>query len=336
VSARAHRLEQFLAESGWADAERQPLVADASFRRYVRLRRGEASAMLMDAPPPREDVRPFVQIAALLAGDGFSAPRVLAADEVAGFLVLEDLGDETFTRALAAGADEAVLYRLATDLLIDLQRRVGGSVEGRLRPYDAAALDTEVALLADWYLPALRGRPLAARIRAAYLEAWHGAYAHTSKVPWTLVLRDYHVDNLMVLPGRTGLARCGLLDFQDALFGPCVYDLASLLEDARRDVSAALEEEMQARYLRAFPELQRDAFDAAYAVLGAQRSAKIIGIFTRLWKRDGKPAYLRHIPRVWRLLERDLAHPALAAVRRWFDAEVGPEERRAPVVGEKA
>jgi aminoglycoside/choline kinase family phosphotransferase len=336
VSARAERLEQLLAGAGWADAERLPLPADASFRRYVRLRLGDASAMLMDAPPDREDVRPYVQVADLLLAYGFSAPRVLAADVETGFLVLEDLGDETFTRALARGADEAALYRLATDLLIDLHRRVDEAVQDRLRPYDADALDAEVALLTDWFLPALRGASAPAGVRAAYLDAWHEAYAHARRVPWTLVLRDYHVDNLMVLADRSGLARCGLLDFQDALYGPCVYDLASLLEDARRDVGQAMEAEMRARYLAAFPDLDRDGFDAAYAVLGAQRSAKIVGIFTRLWKRDGKPLYLKHIPRVWRLLERDLAHPALEGVRRWFDAEIAPDERRAPVVGKKA
>ena len=156
------------------------------------------------------------------------------------------------------------------------------------------------------------------------------------QLPDTLVLRDFHVDNLMIVEGREGIAAVGLLDFQDAVIGPVAYDLVSLLEDARRDVDPVLAEAMAGRYAAAFPGLDRAALDAGMAVLGAQRNAKIIGIFTRLDRRDGKPHYLQHVPRVWRLLERDLAHPALKPVRAWFDREVPARERVAPPRGTAA
>lgn len=330
MADRTPVIDRFLSEHGWADAARQPLAGDASFRRYVRLRGKGGRAMLMDAPPPQEDVRPFLRVARLLHRLGLSAPGILAADEAAGLLLLEDMGDETYTRVLAAGGDEAALYALATDVLIDLHRRFEMPMAAGVPPYDDDRLLTEAALLVDWYLPAVRGARAAARLRAEYLALWRETFAAARTVADTLVLRDYHVDNLMLVGGRAGVAACGLLDFQDAVTGPASYDLVSLLEDARRDVPADLASRMIARYLDAFPALDRDAFRASYAVMGAQRSAKIVGIFTRLDRRDGKPVYLKHIPRVWQWLEGDLRHPALAGLRAWFDRELPVGTRVAP------
>jgi aminoglycoside/choline kinase family phosphotransferase len=331
MADRAALTARFLAAAGWPGATPRPLAADASFRRYFRLNRDGESAVLMDAPPPHEDVAAFHRVQRLLRDLGFSAPRAYRVDEAAGLMLLEDLGDRTFTRALAAGAPEAELYRLAVDLLIRLHRtfapRPGGGAE--LPPYDDGRLLDEAALLTDWYLPALGRAPSPAQ-REDYLAAWRAVLPVARRVPDTLVLRDYHVDNLMVLDGRDGVAACGLLDFQDAVLGPLSYDLVSLLEDVRRDVPAELVAEMRARYLAGMPELDRAAFDASYATLGAQRNAKIIGIFTRLCRRDGKPGYLRHIPRTWRLLETDLAHPVLGPVRSWFEREVPEAARRRP------
>jgi len=191
-------------------------------------------------------------------------------------------------------------------------------------PYDTERLLAEAALLVDWY------RPLAAGLRDEYLALWRELLPDTGVSPPTLVLRDYHVDNLMLLPDRPGVQGCGLLDFQDAVIGPPSYDLVSLLEDARRDVSASLRRAMTERYLAAFPELDRSDFLRATAILAAQRNCKILGIFTRLWKRDGKPQYLAHIPRVWRLLEEDLRHPALARVGCWLDRCLPPDSRCRP------
>ena len=247
-------------------------------------------------------------------------------------MLLEDLGDRTFTRALAEGAEERPLYELAVDVLIDLHARADPAVlaDATLPDYDDDRLLAEALLLTDWYLPALSGNDTPDALREAYVAAWRAVFPLARRVPQTLVLRDYHVDNLMVLDGRPGVAGCGLLDFQDAVVGPRSYDLVSLLEDARRDISDDLVDAMLARYLAAFPDVDREAFRASYAILGAQRNAKIIGIFTRLSRRDGKDQYLRHIPRVWRLLEGDLSAPELAPVKAWFDRALPPGERGVP------
>ena len=326
---RPAAIAAFLARAGWAGVARRPLAGDASFRKYSRLIDGARHAVLMDAPPPMENVGGFVALARHLRALGYSAPEVLAQDAEHGLLLLEDLGDDTYTRRLAAGDDEAALYVRAIDLLIDLHRNPQ-AVCIAVPPYDDARLLAEAALFTDWYLPAITGRPTAADSRARYLALWQEAFAHARAVPSTLVLRDYHVDNLMWLPARSGIAACGLLDFQDAVIGPVAYDLVSLIEDARRDTAPELQCAMIARYLAAFPALDRERFRAAYCVLGAQRNAKIIGIFTRLMARDGKPQFLAHIARVWRLLEGDLEHPALARVRAWFAANAPPESRIVP------
>jgi hypothetical protein len=331
VTDRAEVIQSFLAGAGWGRAAREPLAGDASFRRYERLRMGENTAMLMDAPPPQEDVRPYLIVARRLASLGYSAPKILAENVAHGLLLIEDFGDATYARALAAGADERSLYEAAIDVLVDLHRRTldwGHEIPA----YDDARMLAEAALFVDWYLPAIMGRETPPAVKDSYLVLWRSLVALARRVPQTLVLRDYHVDNLMRLSGRTGIAGCGLLDFQDAVIGPVSYDLVSLLEDARRDLAPPLVAAMLSRYLIAFPSLDTEAFKASYAILGAQRNAKIIGIFTRLCRRDGKPRYLVHIPRVWRLLEGDLRHPALSSMREWFDRNVPPDQRIAPSV----
>lgn len=330
VLARDVLARTFIAAAGWGDAVRSRLAGDASFRKYDRLRRAGGSAVLMDAPPPQEDVRPFVAIASALADRGYSAPRILAEDTAHGFLLLEDLGDDLYARLIAAGAAEAPLYEAAIDFLLDLHRR---PAPAGLAPYDEARLIDEVALFADWYLPALTGRdpPQTARqaFRALWAELAPEVAAADARV---LVLRDFHAENLIWLPDRSGAARLGLLDFQDAVAGHRAYDLVSLLEDARRDVSPDLAAAMLRRYI-AGSGLDEAGFRRAYAILGAQRNLRIIGIFTRLWKRDGKPHYQAFMPRMWRLVERDLAHPALGELRGWLDATVPHEQRFRPLPG---
>lgn len=325
MTERARLIERFLERAGWAEARRAPLAGDASFRRYARLEGAKGRAVLMDAPPPEEDVRPFLAIARHLVSLGYSAPRILAADEAAGLLLLEDLGDALYTRLLAKGAaDEERLYAAAVDLLADLHRH---PAPPGLRPYDAALLQQEADLLVDWYLPQKRGRPSADPLRREYRALWRSLYPLAAEATPVLVLRDYHADNLIWLPARAGLARVGLLDFQDAVAGARAYDLVSLLEDVRRDVPPALAERAIARYLSAFPELDEPSFRTAYAVLGAQRNCKILGIFARLCVRDRKPQYLDYLPRVWRLLEHALGHPALKALKDWLEREI-PERTR--------
>jgi aminoglycoside/choline kinase family phosphotransferase len=322
----------FVEANGWAEAACVPLAGDASFRRYFRLTENGRRAVLMDAQPPHERVAPFLRIARHLHGLGLSAPQILAADENQGFLLLEDFGDDTFTRLLVNGTDEGELYAMAADVLIHLHLQAGDAViPPDLPAYDEGRLLDEAVLLVDWFLPAVRGRPTSADEREDYIAAWRAVFPVVHGQTPTLVLRDFHVDNLMRLAHRTGIAACGLLDFQDAVSGPGAYDLMSLLEDARRDVSDDLRRAMLDRYLGAIVGADdREAFAAAFAVLAAQRHAKVIGIFTRLCRRDGKPVYLVHIPRVWRLLTRALAHPVLAPVTRWLDRYVPPVLRIAP------
>ena len=311
----------FLAKHDWAEANIRPLAGDASFRRYFRVQAGSRSAILMDAPPPEEDPRPFIAIAGWLGAHGFGAPAILAADPAAGLVLLEDFGDARMRETVdAAPESEHRIYAEAIDLLVAL--RAKGAAD--LPFYDRAIYQRETALLPEWYCPAL-GLDVDA---AGYAAAWDAVLAPVEAAkPVVTVLRDYHAENIMLVEGREAL---GLLDFQDALAGHPAYDLVSLLQDARREVPATLEAEMLGRYRGATGE--GDAFDAAYAVLGAQRNAKIIGIFTRLWQRDGKPRYPAMCPRVWGYLERDLAHPALAPVAGWFDANIPAHLRGDPMV----
>lgn len=330
--SRAGLISAFLVRAGWRDAALFWLPGDASFRRYARLTRGSETAMLMDAPPPMEDVRPFLAVAEHLLRLGQRAPRILARDEQAGLLLLEDFGDTTFTRALAAGTPEEPLYRDALDLLIGLHRHAdAASID--LPPYDDALFLREAHLLTDWYLPAVASDADVDAARAGLTQALTPLLAQARQVPQTLVLRDYHVDNLMLLPGTQpgdGPQGLGLLDFQDAVIGPVTYDLVSLLEDARRDVPPALAAAMLARYAAAFPEIDPAALDLSCRIMGAQRSLKIVGIFTRLSRRDGKHRYLTHIPRLWRLIARDIDHPALAPLADWLDAAIPPDIRTIP------
>ena len=333
MAERDAEIARFLNANGWAEAKRTPLAGDASFRRYIRLTDGTRRAMLMDGPPPQEDVRSWITVAEHLGGLGFSAPRVFAADAGAGLAVIEDFGDDTYTRLLDGGADERALLALAVDFLIALHRIPRErAIPPSLPPYDDRRLFEEAGLLVEWYAPAVMAE-LPEAAASGYFDLWRQLLPVARAVPETLVLRDFHVDNLMGLAGREGIEACGLLDFQDAVSGPVSYDLISLLEDARRDFQPGLADEMMTRYLAAFPDLDRGAFAASAAILAAQRNAKIIGIFTRLAVRDGKPAYLVHIPRVWRFLEGDLAHPVLAPMHDWFAEHFPADARRIPEAG---
>lgn len=309
----------FLDANGWGGATIAPLAGDASFRRYFRVHDGDRQAVLMDAPPPEEDPRPFIAVAHWLNAHGFTAPAILGADAAQGLVLIEDFGDVRMKEAIEADPAAATdLYRRAVDILVALR---GHEAEG-LDPYDRAVLHREADLLTEWYCPAL-GLTVDTD---GYRAAWDAVFDRALSARPVVVLRDYHVENLMLVRGAETL---GLLDFQDALAGHPAYDLVSLLQDARRDVAPATEAAMLDYYRAATGE--GDAFLDAYHVLGAQRNAKIIGIFTRLWRRDDKPRYPTLCPRVWRYLERDLAQPVLAPVRAWFDANIPPALRGDPL-----
>lgn len=308
----------FLRRAGWGDADILPLAGDASFRRYFRIVAPGRRAVLMDAPAPHEDPRPFLAVAEHLIALGFAAPRALATDLENGLVLLEDFGDARMREVIdAAPETERRIYADAVDLLAQLHMHKAAE----LPPYDEAQYLREACLLTEWYAPAV-GLDVD---EAAYRAAWSEALAPLLHDHSVTVLRDYHAENIMLIEGRQGVDGLGLLDFQDALAGHAAYDLVSLLQDARRDVPEAIEAEMLARYVAtARPGA---GFEDAYWLLGAQRNAKIVGIFTRLWKRDGKPRYLDYLPRVWTYLERDLAQPALAPVRAWFDRNIPSQQR---------
>jgi aminoglycoside/choline kinase family phosphotransferase len=304
-------LLQFLESVGWDRAAIDPIPGDASFRRYFRVAQAGRKAMLMHAPPPHEDPQPFLDVAEWLTANGMRAPEIYADDAAKGWVLLEDFGNDRMRDWLDAHpGDEDAAYATAIDTLAALHSRPPGP----FAPYDMAAYLREAEVLTEWYCPTVG---LEVDVEG-YRRAWKGVLAPLveRQGAGVSVLRDYHAENIMLLPN----GEQGLIDFQDALAGHRAYDLVSLLQDARRDVSPALEQRMLGRYLA-----QVDAgtdFAADYAPLGAQRNAKIVGVFTRLWKRDGKRAYLPLIPRVWAALERDLAHSALAPVATWFDANV--------------
>lgn len=315
---------EFLAASGWGGAEILPLAGDASFRRYFRVVNGERTAVLMDAPPPHENPRPFIAVAEWLASRGLSAPEILARDLDRGLLLLGDFGSARLRETLDSDpARERELYELATDVLIKLHEHE--PMPG-LPPHGLEQWLEEVKLFTDWYCPAV-----GAEVDVdAFQNAWREVLAPIADdgLGPVTVLRDYHAENIMLVEGRNGVAHFGLLDFQDALSGHPAYDLASVLEDARRDVSPSIERMMIDRYLAATS--GGPAFEQAYWALAAQRNTRILGVFTRLWKRDHKPGYGRFQPRMWGLLERDLAKPHLAPVRAWFDSNIAPEHRREP------
>ena len=312
----------FLARHGWEGAEIRPLAGDASFRRYFRVFHDGRRAVLMDAPPEHEDIGPFLTVAGHLLDRGFHPPRPLAIDRARGLLLLEDLGDDRVAPLLQREPHrEREIYEAAVDILARLAAQPAPS---DLPAYDEPAMSREVLLFTDWYAPAL-GLEVD---EASYMDAWREVWGEVLEVVErnpVMVLRDFHADNLMVLPCRSEL---GLLDFQDALAGHPAYDLESLLQGSGRcDVSPELEEAMLQLYYERANVADRDRFRAHYEILGAQRNTKILGIFTRLWKRDGKDHYLPLQPRVWNYLERNLAHPALAPVRAWFDSNVPSEFR---------
>ena len=320
----APEVHEFLARCGWGGARVDPLAGDASFRRYFRVVEGSRTAVLMDAPPAHEDVRPFVAVAEWLHSVGLSAPEILARDIEHGLLLLGDFGDWRLREFLDSDPSrERELYELATDVLVHLHAHP--SMPG-LPVHGMDPWLEELSLFTDWYCPALG---LSVDVDA-YRSAWMEALQPVSKdgLGPVTVLRDYHAENVMLVRGREGVRHFGLLDFQDALCGHPAYDLASVLEDARRDVPPDIERSMIDRYIEATG--HGDVFERAYWVLAAQRNTRILGVFTRLWKRDNKPHYTTFQPRMWGLLERDLAQAGLEPVCRWFDLNIAPEHRAAP------
>ena len=328
--------------AGWGKARRNFLQGDASHRRYERIDDNGRHGILMDMAPVSdgpvirdgksystlahlaEGVGPFITMTAALHSVDLSAPQIFFSQAEGGFLLLEDLGAQVYFDMAVRGDDMTIPMQAAVDVLVRLS--VSSLDDHMLPAYDNAALQIEIELLPDWYWPRVKDKIIAPDQRLEFLNLWQPLWQHLEECPRIWTLRDYHSPNLIWLPERDGIARVGLLDYQDAVLGAPAYDLMSLLQDARRDISADEEAQLYAYYWqqleRAGVDYDRDDFDIAYAILGAQRATKILGIFARLADRDDKPGYLAHIPRVRAYLERNLKHAHLKHLKRWFDSHL--------------
>jgi len=361
---RDDAMRAFLARSGWGRAHLTPLPGDASTRHYLRATANGRKAMLMDQPqgaetpasPPHAsaeerralgynavarlagaDCGRFVAVADYLKKRGLSAPEIIAADSSEGFVLMEDLGNDLYADVLSNGGNERELYSTAIEALARIHAEDAPSRLGHdksLYAYDETAQLAEIDLMTEWFLPLAFGRVATAEEVAEHRALWRAALERQRRAGDVFVHRDYHAQNLIWLPERSGNARVGMIDFQDAVAGARAYDIVSLVEDARRDVSPELAEAMTDHYLDSMAKqgkpLDADAHRAEMALLAAQRNAKIVGIFARLFKRDGKPRYLDYLPRVWTYLNRDLDHPAMADLKAWYDRTI-PRDKRGNV-----
>jgi aminoglycoside/choline kinase family phosphotransferase len=323
---RDEHIAVFLTRAGYAPSDAEPLAQDASFRRYLRVR-GNLPAVLMDAPPP-EDVRPFLRIAAHLRGIGLSVPRIIAADEAAGLVLEEDFGDDLLSTLLDAGHPPEPLFDAAVDALVVLQR---AAPPAGLPAWDAAAMaTTALGTLFDWWWPARFGAQPPAAARDAVAAALAAMLEPLAAESPCLVHRDYFAGNLLWLPHRSGANRAGIIDFQGAALGHPAYDFVSLLQDARRDIPAAIQQRAINRYLAARPELDPDRFRIAYGACAAQRHLRVACQWVRLALRDNRPQYLAHGPRTWRLLDDALRQPAAEPLARALNHWIPAAERGNP------
>jgi tRNA threonylcarbamoyl adenosine modification protein YjeE len=348
---RLKALREFLDGAGFVDSKRQRMAGDASTRSYARLARNDDFVILMNSPKRpdgpaiydgkpysaavhlAEDVKPFVAIANGLRERGFSAPAIHHADLDAGFLITEDFGGASFVEG-DPPAPIAERYQAATDMLAALHRQplpetlpLAPQITYTIPAFDTDALLVEVGLMPEWYMPDRNAAP-ATELRAEFAAMWRELLAKPAAAAKTWVMRDFHSPNLIWLDARADIARVGIIDFQDAVLGPAAYDLVSLLQDARIDVPEALELAMLTRYIKA-RRAADESFDPAafaelYAIMSAQRNTRLLGTFARLNRRDGKPQYLKHQPRIWTYLNRSLDHPALSGIRAWYAAHVPP------------
>jgi aminoglycoside/choline kinase family phosphotransferase len=325
--SREAQIAAFLTRHGYAAARTEPLAQDASFRRYLRLTGGPHPAVLMDAPPP-EDIRLFVHIARHLAQVGVSAPKIFAADEAAGLLLEEDLGDELLSTLISAVTDPVQLFESAVRTLVAIQL---AAPPRDIPAWDAAIMAaTALSTLFDWWWPAMFGSGAPDAARRDFAAALEVTLAPVAAGPVCFVHRDFFAGNLIWLPERGGVERIGVLDFQGAAIGHPAYDLVSLLQDERRDIPRELAEHAIAHYLHARRELDPTAFRAAYAACAAQRHLRIVGQWVRLARRDGRPGYLIHGPRTWRLLQESVREPVAAPLAAVLDRWVPPDRRRNP------
>ena len=322
LDSRVEQRTAFLNKAGWADVELMPVGEDCAFRRYFRLRRGGESVILMEAVPdassfatPGHALRDFVRISAYLRKAGLHTPEIYEADEITGYLLLEDFGDVSFQKALDTGENPVQLYTLATDILRKLQQEAGDIV---LPDYYQSHVHAGRRRIVDWYVPVWRKVKNPDGLVQDYLAVWDCIERTLPPCPQGFLHIDYHVENLMWRPQRERLAQCGVLDFQGAMYGPLPYDLANLLEDARRDVKPGLRTAMIARYTTGMNGDDCAVFKSWYRVMATQFHCRVAGQFIRLAVHDGKARYLQHLPRVIAYLRQGLEDPLLLPLRQWF------------------
>lgn len=331
-------LNNFIQQQGLI-GELSPFAKDMSNRQYYRLQMGTQSFVVMDAPFPEKPTQ-FVLMADYLTKQGVRAPKILGFDEENGFVLLEDFGDKTFTRVIEAATEksEAIketiekrLYHTATQILQSLKDCPRPMV---IEEYTTAKLLAEVEVFIDWYWPYAKGVQAPAIAKKPFMELWEDLFNALPRTPRTVVLRDFHVDNLMIIEKPLSIKTCGVLDFQDAVWGSVVYDFVSLLEDARRDVSPDVVHQCSQQFLASYPKEQHEALEITAKVLGAGRHVKVIGVFTRYAIRQNNDSKCVHLPRLWRYLEQHFKDPLFAPIARWF-AEYFPLSVQHAVVYKK-
>ncbi len=325
---REKKKEDFLKKYNYDKFDKKLIAGDASFRKYQRILLDDNKTLvLMDAPPKFEKINPFISIAEYLLSLGFSAPKIFHYDIINGFMILEDLGNDTYTKLLEKNYNEEKLYSLATSVLIEVHKSVAKrNIPEFIPPFNYKRIINEVSLLHEWYFPLVKRKPIYSSVQE-YINVWNNLIKASISFKSSLIFFDYHIDNLLLLSDRPGYKACGLLDFQDATFGPVTYDLMSLLEDARRNVNPEIVNKMKFKYLDSFPEIKKDDFETSWAIMSAQRHLRVLGTFARLKIRDNKNEYVRHIPRLWGYLDVSLKHPILKELKTWLDKNLKPEIR---------
>lgn len=312
---REQKLKEFINKTSWSDATSEHLKQDASMRRYFRLIKNSETRLLMDAPPDSENISAYLKVTEYLRSYGLRVPEIYTKDEQTGFALIEDFGTKTFTRLLNDDDNIERLYMLAVDVLVQLHERA----DVRAIDLQTYTLDTvlmELGRFLDWFVPMATGSHAGQSERKLFEQAWGDAISAIIAQPDTLMMRDYHVDNLMIVDGKYNVEHCGLLDYQDAMRGPAAYDLMSLIKDERYDVPADVQEKAITRYIDGRSvAIGRDDLMRQILILGAQRHCKNLGIFARLVKRDNKDWYMKYVPHVQSMLRRELAHPLLVDVR---------------------
>lgn len=322
---RESLINAFLSAQGLSTAELEWLPSDASFRRYARIQIKEnKSYILMDAPPEKERVQPFILIDELLRANDLSAPEIYAKDEKNGLLLLEDFGNNSYAHLIGQGADEAKLYDTALQALFQIAQIK--NIPQSVPDYYQNWTDKGLMCFLDWFMPCCLNRELSNDEKQSFMDIFHALFKSIEATEKGLILLDFHIDN-MILLDRIGAKACGLLDFQDAHFGPLAYDLVSLIEDARRDISPKLQARLFTSYCSQSFIKDKELFERAYHILAVKRHLRVIGVFVRLYLRDGKDKYLKHLARVWRLLETHLSQPYLSDLNAWLDRYVALDKR---------